>query len=294
MRTLYGAVLTVAVALAGLAGPAAGADDELAKQKKAAMDNWALLEAGEPAFHETEHLLLFGPKSQKKQLREWGPLLEKYHALAEKALQVKPKEDLWPGKLAVFVFAERGPYTAFIRRVEKRRLIADEVGSHAVEGDTPHVAAAPPRSKLDPAAERQAGEQVAAALLQKKAGPKTPLPGWLAEGFGRATTWEVFKDDKDVKAERRLAFTLATVKPKRKASDVYAGSLEVDEAVPLRASLADFFAYGPGAARFVRLVESFRPEENMDRKTTEQALTAIAVKPDFLDKRWKQWLTTGK
>ncbi len=295
MRRYLGGILIVLALPGGWGGARADdAAEKLAEQKKAALANWDLLEIGQPVSHETAHLLLYAPLTYEKRLKEWGPMLEKHFIQAEKALQIEPKEELWAGKLTVYLFAEREQFTAFVRRVEKRRLVADEVGSYYVERDAAHVATSPPRSKLDPSVEGQAAEQIAAVLLQKKAGDKVPLPEWLLAGFGRATVWKVMEKDKAVQAERRLAFSLATIKPKRTAQEVWGGTLDADEAVPLRASLAEFLAYGPGKARFVLLVNGFKPEENQKRRTTEQALATAKVTPATIEKRWKEWLVTGK
>src|SRR5262245_39116009 len=93
---------------------AAGADGDarLAAQKKTAQENWALLEAGEPGFHETPHLLLCASKSMEGKLKGVGETLEKHYAMADGVLKLDPKE-LWPGKLTVYLFAERDEFTAF-------------------------------------------------------------------------------------------------------------------------------------------------------------------------------------
>jgi hypothetical protein len=72
------------------------------------------------------------------------------------------------------------------------------------------------------------------------------------------------------------------------------GSLDADEAAVLQASLADFLAYGPGAAKFVSFVAAYEPEENMERKTTEQALMAVNLKPDAINRGWQTWVLRGR
>src|SRR5438128_9646791 len=101
-----------------------GADDPTAKvaaQKKEAESNWAQLEIGDFAHAETPHLLLYAPKSYAPRLKELGNQLEKAYAAATKSLQFKPSEEPWPGKLTVFLFADRDHFTSFVRRVVKRR-----------------------------------------------------------------------------------------------------------------------------------------------------------------------------
>ena len=77
---------------------------------------------------------------------------------------------------------------------------------------------------------------------------------------------------------------------KRKASDVWGGNLDVEEATVLRASLVDYLAYGPGASKFIPFLEGFRPGENMATKTTAQALEATTIMADRLDRAWRGWL----
>lgn len=291
-KALGGVVAVMGV----LVGTGARADDTAEKvelQRTAAKANWTLLETGDPALHETPHLIVCAPAALDKRLKEVGAGLEKPYAAAEKALQIKPKEELWPGKLTVYLLPEREHFTAFIRRVEKRRLVADEAGSHFVEGDLPHVAASTPRSKLDPSLEGLAGEQIAASLLQRKAGAKVPLPEWLLQGFGRATLWRTAAPtDKAVPAERKLAQALVSGK-KRTARDIWNGGLDAEEAVPLRASLAEFLAYGPGHSKLPDLLAGFKPEENQDSRTMEQALSSAGIKPEVIEARWRDWVFRG-
>jgi hypothetical protein len=292
MRRSTRALLALTLVLA--AGPAARADeaaDKLAAQKKIAEENWAELEIGPAATAETAHLLVFAPKSFEKRLKEVGAALEKYYEQARKPLGYD-KEPPWPGKVAVYLIPEREDFTKFVRRVEKRRVEAEDSGSHLADGDFPHAVGGPPRVKTDPGVEAQAGEQLATAMLVKKAGTKVPLPGWLLNGFGRATGYRAKPTDKAVVEERRK--TAALVKKGSKANDVWGTSLEAEDAPLLEASLADFLAYGPGQSKFVGLLEAFKPEENQERKTTEQALGGISLPADRLNVRWREWAANPK
>lgn len=266
--------------------------DMVAEQKKAARDNWALLEAGDAASHETEHLLIFAPKTFDKRLSAIGTTLEKSFGLAVKALQIKPKDDLWAGKLTVYLLNDREQFTAYVRRIDKRRLAEDEMGSHFVDGEIPRAAGSPARTKVDLSLENQAAAQIAAALLQKKAGAKVLLPEWLLVGFGRATVWRAAPSDKAVGADRKLAQALVTAK-KRTAQDVWGGTLEAEESGVLRASLAEFLAYGPGASKFPALVAGFKPGENQESRTIEQAMTSAGVDAKQVEARWAPWLLRG-
>jgi hypothetical protein len=270
------------------------ASPKAAGQQKAALDNWAALDAGEAATHETEHLFIIAPRTVERRLKEIGGNLEKSFAVAVKALQLKPKEDLWPGRLTVYLFPERDKLATFIRRIEKRRVEEDDFGSHSIDGEIPHAAAGSARDKTNPSLEQQAGIQVAAALLQKKAGEKVLLPDWLLGGFGRATVWRALPADKGVANDRKLAKTFIAGK-KRNPPDVWNNLVEAEEAGVLRASLAEFLAYGPGAAKFPALVVGFRPGENQESRTIEQALESAGLEPKLIEARWAAWaLGSGK
>jgi hypothetical protein len=293
MRRSHANLLAVIIAVMGASGVKADESaDKLAEQKKAAKANWALLEAGDPAIQETEHLLIHAPKDSQKRLKDLATKLEKSYALAVKTLKTTPKDDLWPGKLTVYLLADKEQFASFIRRVEKRRPQSGELGSQFVDNDMPHAVARPPAEKRDPSLESQAAEQIAAALLRKKIGVKVPLPEWVVSGFGRATVWRTAPTDKAVVAERRQAQTLVAAK-KRTAKDIWGGSLEPEEIGVLRGSLADFLAYGPGASKFLAILNGFKPEENQTNRTTAQAFESANVKPETVETTWRQWVLRG-
>ena len=143
----------------------------------------------------------------------------------------------------------------------------------------------------DPPAEVQAAQQVASALLMRKAGTSTLVPSWLVNGFGRATYYRMAPQHPAVAKERRTARGYA-VKNKRKARDVWASTLEGEEYNVLAASVADFLAYGPGKTKFVAFLDGFKPGENVPSKTVEQALTSANLKADTIDKRGAPGSTT--
>ncbi len=284
MRSSAPWLLAVALGL-----PAASDDEAAAKvaaQKKKAGANWQSVEAGPAATLETKHLLLYAPKALEKRLKAAGPLLEKHYELAASALGTDPKEDPWPGKLAVYLFPEREQFGAFVRRVEKQRLLPGQTTAFSAEGDEPHAAAMPP-AKAGPPLEGQAGSAVAQALLARKAGKDTPLPAWLLAGFGRATYYRAAPADRAVQAERRQARSLSRT---RGPADVWDEKLDAAEAEVLSASLAEFLAYGPGSPKFPAFVAGFKPEENMQAKTAAQALDAAGLPPDRVTASWKRWV----
>jgi hypothetical protein len=282
MRTFVGVILAFVV---GGAEPAEDPAAKVAAQKKKAEENWEMVEAGPFAHLETRHLLLYAPSAMEKQLKPLGAFLEKHHDLAWAALQLEKKDEL-PGKVTVYLFAAREPFTAFLRRVEKRRVQADDEGNYSAADDDLHAAAGPARKGGLPP-EAVAGQQLAALLLARKAGKNTPLPGWLLSGFGRATYYRAAPPGtKVVLDERRQAARLARV---RSAADVWNGTADSEEMNALSGSLVDFLAYGPGAGKFPSLVVGFRPDENQDSRTAAQAMEAAGLMGDVIDKRWRAW-----
>ena len=61
---------------------------------------------------------------------------------------------------------------------------------------------------------------------------------------------------------------------------------------PLLDCKADLLAYGPGSSRFPQLVAGFRPEENDQRRSIEQALGSAGIKVEKLDKVWPEFVRT--
>jgi hypothetical protein len=286
---LVGLALLLLAWCPALVGQTAGqGDDAVAEQRKAALANWRrVYPKDDPPHLETANLLLYG-KAPGKTLKEVGFALENQLVLARKALAVE-KNDLWPGKLTVFLVAEKSDYGSFVRRIEKRRTEAGEAGSAAVRSEQPHVIAGPPQGPLDPPVEGQAGAQVAVALLKKKGGPG--VPDWVRTGFARAT-WLQTAPAAERSAERRRVLALIASK-KYKAADAWA-VLDDEEAPLLRGSVIEYLAYSGRTSRFVPFVMGFRPEENKTEPTTADALKAANITPAQLQQVWLRWLRAGR
>lgn len=265
----------------------------LAAQKKTAEANWALLGAGDFAHAETEHFLLYAPQSLEKKLKEAGALLESQYKTARELLKFPEKTEPWKGKATVYLFAERSQYTAFVRRVEKRRLDSGEVASHLAADDKLQVAASPSTNKWDWPVEAQAAAEVASLLLERRVGLDTILPDWLDSGFGRATYYRTVPKDALTRNDRQLAARLV-LQNKKTAKDVWTGPLEADEAGALGGALADFFAYGPAAMYFEKILEGFKPEETVPKKTIEQALDKTRINKDKIEPAWKSFVANPK
>jgi hypothetical protein len=287
MRRIIAAAILILTASSVQADDAA---DKTAARKKTAEAAWTAAGAGEFSHLETTHLLIYAPKDWEKRLKDLGTLLEKHYEKAKAALAFDDKKDLLPAKATVFVFEDRDHFGAFVRRVEKRRLESDDTASYDASDEALHVAIGPPRSKTDLNPEGQAGEQLAELLLARKAGIKTILPGWLVDGFGRATYYRAVGGPKTA-AERQKAAAWAT---KVYAKDIWSGAVDAEKAPALQGSLADYLAYGPGASKFSAILKGFAPEENMEKKTMEQALDGSGFTPEQLEKAWRTWAHSAK
>ena len=285
MRTLL--MLTVGLCSASLL-PARDDDDRakaVATQKKTAEAAYKAMELGDPAHVETKHLLVYAPKAMEKRLKAIGTQLEKYHDTATKALAFE--KEAYPGKITVYLFAEKGDLAAFIRRIEKRRPMGVESGSYLAEDDQLHAVAVPGAGKGAVPVELRGGEMVAALLLQRKAGARTQLPEWLTMGFGRATSYRVTTGQKFVADERKLQRLLVR---KKNAADAWGGKLEVEEAEALQASVAELVGYGLTTARLTKILDGFKPGENVEVKTIAQALDAANLTEEQLNKAWKRFV----
>jgi hypothetical protein len=284
MRRLIGGLAAVLLLAAGAWADEAA--DKTAARKKQAEADWETVGAGPFVHLETDHLLIYAPNDWEKRLKDVGAALEKEYEQAKGALAFDAKSDPLPAKALVFLFDERERFAAYVRRVEKRRLESDEAAVFGADDEALRVAAGPPRSKQDLDTDGMAGEQLAALLLARKAGVKTPLPGWLTDGFGRATYYRAVGGPR-TGADRAKAIEWA--KMMKSAKDIWTGAVDADKAPALQGSLADYLAYGPKSDKFPAFVLGFKPEENVEKKTTEQAFEAAGLTADKVDKSWRAW-----
>jgi hypothetical protein len=284
MRTAT--TISLAALFTLLVGSAGGQDEQAKKvveQKKSAEAAWQSLEIGPFATFETKHLLLYSPKSSEKRLKAISSTLEKYHAQAMKVTGLDPK-DGYPGKITVYLLSDRQTLTTFARRIEKRRPMESETGSFQSADDALHAVAIMTDSKTP--VEAKAGEMIAALLAQRRAGVRTQVPDWLLTGFGRATSYQVSPREKFVLEDRKAARLYIK---KREASQVWDGTLEAEEADCLQGSLAELLSYG-SPKRFAKILEGFKPEENVPTKTTPAALEAAGLSAEKVAKTWKAWV----
>jgi hypothetical protein len=283
-------VLAAGWAVCGWAAPASKTDAKDAsaaiapRQQAAAQAHWKKALGGDPPpSAETSNLFLYGTVPGRK-LKEVGAGLEKQMAKARAALKLD--KATWPGKLTVYLMPTRQQFVALVRGIERRNPEPEETGSLDLRRDEPHVIAGPPRSKLDPSIEDEAGQLIAGGLLSKKAG--AVLPEWVTEGFGRATVL-LAGPLPSLLAEHRKA-RLILESSKRRVHEVWEADLPAQEAGPLREALIEYLAYSGRFKRFDQFLGGFRVEENRPNPTTLAALKAANVDPNRLDTVWQNWV----
>jgi len=259
------------------------------RQQETAEANWKLLFGEANAItEETAHVLIYGLATMTaRQFKDLGIGLEARYTLARKALKMGPKEESWPGKIAVYLLEDAKTFHRFMRTVAKRRPDTEDSGVFGVSSDTPFVAACPPQTKHESAMDAQAGEQLAAAVLSKRGGDS--IPDWLVVGFGRATAWRVAPAqyyNQRMQVKRLIK--------NHTAEDVWSGKLSVEEAPLLRASFAEFLAYGPGAETFPKLVDGFKPGPNGQAKSVLEAFKSVRLEPERINKAWLAFVAKGR
>ncbi|MFO0851489.1 MAG: hypothetical protein U0871_23465 [Gemmataceae bacterium] len=279
-----------------LAAPAVADDraDAVAAQRKAA--DAVLAEAKlKVAPTETDDLLVYStlPPARAKPL---AAALQKAHTAAVKASKRPGSDPLWAGKLTVYVLPDARAYKAFVQQGLKESPAARETYRVDVKADPPAVAvgAGIGEKPTDAQLTAEAAAVVGAAVLDKAHG--VTLPDWLRVGFGRAVYLRA-----DGPKSQRLAAHRAKVRAlyARTGGAAFSpwavwGGKPVDEFDTLAASFAEFLAFGPLADGLPKFVGGFKPSEQNENPTPEQALEAAGWKPEALDAAWKQWVLTGK
>jgi hypothetical protein len=278
-------VALTAVLLLAAAGTAAGDDagPVLAKQKQTAEANLKVLQVAPVARAESPSFLLFGSIPEAR-LKGLAATLDKHYLTALKGLQFGKDEKPWTGKLAVYVFTDRGQLRSFIRQVEKRSPDDAELATASVTGDTPHLAIGPGQGKDTVTLETQAGYQVAAAVLSARA-RGAPLPEWLTLGFERATAAQAANTAAGVR--KRVPRQLAG---RYKAADAWNDTLSLDQRLPLATAVADFLFYARGIAKPGSFLVAFRPDDEKPTKTTADALEAVNLTPEQFEVAYLKWL----
>jgi hypothetical protein len=281
-------------ALLMLLGGAWHPDDEgAAKTREAALQNWReLYKDVEPVVDESAHfLVLRSPDSLRTQKKpDAASLFEAAYESARKTLQIETAEESWQGKLTIYLVPDRMAFNSLVRSAVKQRPSPDDCGAFSLKSAHPIVVATTPKAKYDPEMEAQAAEQVVAAVLAQRAGDD--VAPWLAAGFARAVVWRAAKGptSQDRMVIKRLARG-------RTARDVWDGRLPAEEAAYLRASLAEFLAFGPQSANFPKFIDALKPEtvgRNRRAKSVDEALQVLPSDANRVHAAWLAWIAKNR
>jgi hypothetical protein len=280
-------VLSAVLLVSFTFGVAFGGEDEtsaiVARQKQAAEANCKTVQLGQLAQTESDHFLVYGASAAPR-LKLLATNLEKTYATAVKGLQFEADATPWTGKLAVYVFADRGQLRSFIRQIEKRSPDDGEQSSVSAGGDTPHIAVAPGQGKEAATPDTQAGYDVALALLAARA-KGAPVPEWLTQGFARATAAQAANTPASVR--KRVARQLAG---RTKPMEAWNDMLSIEQRLPLATSLADYLFYGKGLSRPGDFLVAFRPDDEKPMKTIADAFEAVKLTPEKFEAAYLVWL----
>jgi hypothetical protein len=251
---------------------------------------------GKATVIETDNFVIAGTLPEEK-AKSLGAVLEKVVPVARKALDYGEKDEPWKGKLTIYYLPEGREFKSFIRTV----LAGNPDGVHyELRADVPFVV-----DPVDVSGKASESDQfastaavVAGSYLKARAGAMTTVPGWLANGFGRATA---------MRAEGTTSKRYATYKTQARAAALGAkggkppalpdlwGESRPANADVLSTSFADYAAYGPGKDNFLKLVYGFRPDENGNAPAVTAAFEAAGWKDmAALEKAWLKWAATGK
>jgi hypothetical protein len=270
--------------------PSAAAADSnaaaVAKQKQVAEANCRTVQLAPLGKAETANFLVYGAVPEAR-LKGLAANLEKQFATAFKALQFEKDEKPWMGKLAIYVFTDRGQFRSFVRQVEKRSPDEGENSSIEATGETPHIAVAPGQSKEAATPETQAGYDVAVAVLSARA-KGTPLPEWLTQGFARATAARTANTPASVR--KRAARQLAG---RSKPSEVWNDMIAIEQRLPVATNVADYLFYGKGLSRPGDFLLAFRPNDEKPMKTAADALEAVKLTPEKFEAGYLAWLRSN-
>ena len=267
--------------------------DLLAQQKSVAEANWKKLDIKTGGAVETEHLLVYSAVPKDKAAAS-AAALEKYYAVAHKALRFDPELPPWKGKLAVFVLPTRGAYTSYSRSVLKESPKPGDAAGSDPSGDTPSVAAGLPADadKVPVSVERRAGGAIAVALLKARAGKGSAVPEWVREGFAWAVSARANSADPAVAKVRARARALA---PATSAKEAWGSALEGDALEAVQFTVAEYLAFSnTDGPKFGKLVGDFRPAENGETPAFADALKSADVDWAVLERNWKRFVAASR
>lgn len=260
--------------------------------KVLATELWNKLNAGPVHVVESKKVILAMPKAMEAKARDITASLEKHQDLAMKQMGFTGENPPWNGRILVLVLPEREHFAGFVRRVGKRSPQKDENSSYGYVDGIPHLAVGPPRGKDAFTQEAEAAIKMGGAVLRARAGEKTPLPDWVPDGFGLAVHWRVLGGvNKNVQASRRKVMLASR---NVKALSDFWTTADASVAPVLQASLMEYIAFGPHAAKVESFVKAFSPDDNGDSKSPEQAMETATIIPGQVMASWRNWFPAQK
>jgi hypothetical protein len=282
----------VAVALVGVG--LARADEVSDRQRKAAEANLARAEVAKATVVETDNLILLTPLPEARAKAVAG-LVQKTYTTAHKGLRFDPKEEPWPGRLAVYHLPERAEFTRFMRAVAGAK--PDE-GSHlAARGENAYVLSGtplPPRA-ADADVAADLGPLVGAALLVARVGPAARAPEWVRSGYGRAAALRAEGTGGKRFGEYRKAARAAALggggRPPARVADAW--TAERPDADVVATSVIDYLAFGPRSALFPKFLDALKPDEDGNVPDIADAVEAAAGRLDAFEAGWRRWVQAG-
>ncbi len=270
---------------------------EIAKQKTQATDNLKQIKIAKPTLVETDDLLVYGELTEEK-LKPIADAAQKAFAKAWKDLKFEENDRKLPGKLTLYVLADRSKeYTPFAKLIEQRsgKLDADEMQTVIIKGTEPHAAITVPNGSKSPEAglKDEAILAAAAAVLEHKAGATAAMPTWFQKAFSKAIAHRL-----DAKAGATHAAKVKPLFAKNKVNaikikDVW-GDTKFKEQETLMVSLVEYIAYGVEAPIFNKFMGGFSPSEERREPSFNTALEAAEWTPESLELAWKTWVMKQK
>jgi hypothetical protein len=264
-------------------------DEEVVKQKAKALEILKKCDVAKPALIETQDLIVCGPLPEDK-LKTMGATVQKQYAAALKSLKFEASDPPFKGKLIIYFFPERKPYSFFVSEVIGERLEKHDRSHADGRGEPAYVAVSVPPAEKATDLEAEAGLQSAVALFQAKAGPAR-LPAGMTAGFARAM---IMRQNPTAAAKDRG--TIRQVLAKYKAGDVWSPPENVDvrEKQLITASFTEYLVFGPESAKLGKFLAAFRTAEGDPMPSVTDALAGAGIAVDKLDAAWKRWVATGK
>lgn len=242
-------------------------------------------------IQQAEAVTVAMPQSLSKHQPAVIASVNRYHTAALKGVGAK-SEGFWTKRPVLIVFTDKAHFASFVRRVEKRSFEPGEKASVTVGDEQPAIGVLWDNPRPVPPGhaplEAQVGERVAAAVLLRAAGAKNPVPTWLPEAFGTATTFQM--TGQPYRAYQAEVRRNAQLFGRTQKENPWDATLSGPKAQAAQASFAYWLAYGPKAGKMATLAKQFVPEENQERVELPQAMQKAQLDGGDLASLWQGWL----